>query len=1119
MLAAQPILSEFVASNDSTLNDGFGNDTDWIELFNAGDEAVDLQGYYLTDNASDTARWEFPLSTILGPKEYLVLFASGEDTIDPEGNFHTNFRLSAGGEYLGLADPAENVLSEFGSATEDYPPQLTDVSYGLAGPASVQILAAADDVQYLVPPNNSLETTWTHGGFNAAANGFASSQNGIGYENSPGATINYNGEINTTVPSGTTSVYIRSEFNLDSASDVDSLNLSLVYDDGFAVYLNGSYLFGENDPANLNNTSAANDGRNDSTVLLPVTFSLNDYLHLLEDGDNVLAIHALNQTNSSDMLLTAELDAQISAGVTGEIGYLATATPGAANSETINLGPAIDDVEFTPEDLGVNQPIVVTATIAPTQAAVDESTVLLHYRLMFGNEVAIAMADDGLGADDTADDGVFSAEIPGITGIGQMIRWYVTAEDVEGTVGRGPRFADPLDSAEYFGTIIPDPAASDDVPALYWFVEDESAAATRAGTRASIYYLGEFYDNIEVDLHGQSTAGVDFPKKSFDFDSNNGQKFRVKEGLPRHSDFNLLANYADQTKVRNFVAYGAFAETGGPHHMTFPLHVHRNGQFYGLYDFVEQGDSEYLERLGLDPDGALYKVNNNLEDPNSAFINVDKLTRKDEDRSDLEQVVLADDLTGSAATRWDYDNLDIADVVNYLAVQSVIQNGDFGHKNYYLYRDTNNTQLWQILPWDVDLSFGHLWRANVNPPYFSNQLFTNNTIFAGFNDIIQRLYQEPRFREMYGRRLRSVSDQILGAQGTNVADSWASQQFELWDGVTADEAIQDAAQWGIHPNFTHTPAQAVDQIQNDFISARRNYINGQSIVPSAQSSVLNVTIGTIELDPASGDKAEEYFVLVNNENAAADISGWTIAGAANHTFKPGTVIPAGESLYVVADVQGFQGRTTGPRGGQSLFTQGNYSGQLSDFGGTLTLRNAAGTQIDQASYAANAVTGDYNRDGTVDASDYTVWRDNLGSTTDLLADGNGNGVIDQADYISWRANFGASFAVAAIETGGGSQGEPETESQIQEAGFAAFQTGSGTLRLVQSYTVSQQAVEQPSTSNSELLLAHEFTVVEAVTNVKFATRVTDDTQPTVQQDIEEFFAELSRTQDLLKVLS
>lgn len=55
--------------------------------------------------------------------------------------------------------------------------------------------------------------------------------------------------------------------------------------------------------------------------------------------------------------------------------------------------------------------------------------------------------------------------------------------------------------------------------------------------------------------------------------------------------------------------------------------------------------------------------------------------------------------------------------------------------------------------------------------------------------------------------------------------------------------------------------------------------------------------------------------------------------------------------------------------------------------------------------------GDYNGNGSVDAADYTVWKDNFGSNTALAADGNLNGVVDAADYTIWKDNFG--FAAAA----------------------------------------------------------------------------------------------------------
>jgi hypothetical protein len=59
------------------------------------------------------------------------------------------------------------------------------------------------------------------------------------------------------------------------------------------------------------------------------------------------------------------------------------------------------------------------------------------------------------------------------------------------------------------------------------------------------------------------------------------------------------------------------------------------------------------------------------------------------------------------------------------------------------------------------------------------------------------------------------------------------------------------------------------------------------------------------------------------------------------------------------------------------------------------------------------LAGDYNGDGKVSAADYTVWRDTLGSSTDLRADGNNSTTIDPGDYTIWLDNFGAGFGSGA----------------------------------------------------------------------------------------------------------
>jgi len=103
LLSGSVVISEFMASNDLAILDGDGNSSDWIELYNPTAEPVDLEGWFLTDEAADLVQWEFPEITLAasgdpGGDDYLIVFASGQDDADYpywDGQYyHTNFKLS-----------------------------------------------------------------------------------------------------------------------------------------------------------------------------------------------------------------------------------------------------------------------------------------------------------------------------------------------------------------------------------------------------------------------------------------------------------------------------------------------------------------------------------------------------------------------------------------------------------------------------------------------------------------------------------------------------------------------------------------------------------------------------------------------------------------------------------------------------------------------------------------------------------------------------------------------------------------------------------------------------------------------------------------------------------------
>ena len=63
LASADIILTEFMASNSTTLLDEDGASSDWIEIWNPNPFEIDLGGYYLTDDPSDLQAWLFPEST------------------------------------------------------------------------------------------------------------------------------------------------------------------------------------------------------------------------------------------------------------------------------------------------------------------------------------------------------------------------------------------------------------------------------------------------------------------------------------------------------------------------------------------------------------------------------------------------------------------------------------------------------------------------------------------------------------------------------------------------------------------------------------------------------------------------------------------------------------------------------------------------------------------------------------------------------------------------------------------------------------------------------------------------------------------------------------------------
>ena len=129
-------INEVMPMNRQTLPDEDGDYSDWIELYNGGERAVNLDGYSLSDTEGKPGRWRFPAVT-LQAGEYCLVFASGKNRRDAGGELHAGFRLSAEDGAVRLYDPDEREISRLGCAVAE-----ADVSVSVTDAGETTLLYA-----------------------------------------------------------------------------------------------------------------------------------------------------------------------------------------------------------------------------------------------------------------------------------------------------------------------------------------------------------------------------------------------------------------------------------------------------------------------------------------------------------------------------------------------------------------------------------------------------------------------------------------------------------------------------------------------------------------------------------------------------------------------------------------------------------------------------------------------------------------------------------------------------------------------------------------------------------------------------------------------------------------
>jgi hypothetical protein len=245
-LSSQVLINEFSSLNVSGIKDEDGDRTDWIELYNPSALETKLDGYHLSDDASNLKKWTLPALS-LRPGNFLLIFASGKNRNEIPLGFQT-------------------------------------------------IIQKGADWKFIVP-SSEIGSSWRNIGFDASS--WSTGQSGFGFGDNDDSTV-----LNNVL-----SVFIRKEFFVTNLQDISELVLSIDYDDGFVAYVNGHEIARSNlglaGSAVAYNQSASSS--REATMYsggTPENYIITDPGTFLVEGVNVLAIQGHNNgSNSSDFSL------------------------------------------------------------------------------------------------------------------------------------------------------------------------------------------------------------------------------------------------------------------------------------------------------------------------------------------------------------------------------------------------------------------------------------------------------------------------------------------------------------------------------------------------------------------------------------------------------------------------------------------------------------------------------------------------------------------------------------------------------------------------------------------------------------------------------------------------
>jgi len=895
---------------------------EYIELTNTTAAPIDLQGYCFTQGVD----FCFAESTVLLPGGYLVVCRDEAAARDGYGISNTvgdwEGQLSNDGERITLVDAAGALVdsTRYGES-EDWNVGADGLGYSLEKIVSD---AVSDD-----------PASWTDSG------AMDSQAAGGGDEWS---TVSVSG----TATSSRIYIYIQEagEYLLDNLSLVDTRapENNLIPDGSFDNGIGdwdargnhsgsrwsraaGGELF-EESALHLVSTGRGTGSANSVRLDLPealdrsaaVTYTLSFSYFQLRGGDTLTA--RLSVSTASRGIFWQR------GGGGGGI-----ASPGEANVVSRDcLPPFVSNLNRWPQEPTSGDVTTLTARVRgePTEVKLVTS--------LSGANRELEMLDDGLSNDGAAGDGVYGVDVPA-----QPHNTVVTFK-VEARSECGLRVFPPrTDTEDVYGYYVNDNQPESTLPRITFITPSANGRSWLSGLgrgylRFSIASGGDIFHQAQIRRRGGSVYSATKPYLKVKM--NKGHLFFGKKR------FNLQSLWTDKALVREGMAWALFDEMDNPALSHDLFRIHANGSYHALYAVMENPEERWLDRVGLNADGNLYKATASREERNGTY---EKKTNQHEDYSDLRSFLNAlHDTSRNQLTNFFLEKTVPDTIIDYQAGQVLINNRDYPHKNHYLYHDTE-TDRWIPTGWDLDLAYGKRWDGGNGGVYndrmdnpgmtiwntttvrgggVGNHLF--DKFFAQSGTHFRRAYlarlwgaiHEKYTLDFYEQRLADLSELLMEEQ---------RDDFRVW-GRTSPAGDRSAPS-GFEPNIDRVMAH---------IRSRRSYMVNYLRSTERFTGYDRLMITEIMYNPLGDDEAE-YLELWNNSGSQVDISGWKIEGlgSANeagvfeeHSFPDGTNVAADEVVILAKDPVAFRRIYGNPA---RIF--GPYPGSLSNEGEKLRVKD------------------------------------------------------------------------------------------------------------------------------------------------------------------------------------